>query len=70
MSSVNREPRQAAASDLERVLEPLVGYICATEHPKAALNRAFAVLTNEVAQLNRTARGHVANFARAASKKG
>jgi hypothetical protein len=69
MSSVNRDPRRTAASDLERVLEPLVGYICATDHPKAALNQAFAVLSNEVAQLNRAARGQVANFARANWKK-
>ena len=68
MSSVNREPRRTV-SDLERVLEPLVGYICATERPKAALNQAFAVLSNEVAQLNRAARGQVASFARTASKK-
>jgi len=68
MSSVNREPRRTV-SDLERVLEPLVGYICATDHPKAALNRALAVLSNEVAQLNRAARGQIANFARTASIK-
>ena len=68
MSSVNREPRRTV-SDLERVLEPLVGYICATEHPKAALSQAFAVLANEVAQMNRAARGQVASFTRATSKK-
>ena len=68
MSSVNREPRRTV-SDLERVLEPLVGYICATERPKAALSQALAVLSNEVAQLNRAARGQIANFARATWKK-
>jgi hypothetical protein len=51
------------------MIEPLVSYICASEYPKAALHLAFAVLTNEVTQLNRTARGQVASFARATRKK-
>jgi hypothetical protein len=69
MFSVNNEPRRPSASDLERMIEPLVSYICASEYPKAALHLAFAVLTNEVTQLNRTARGQVASFARATWKK-
>ena len=69
MSSVNREPRRPSASDLERMIEPLVSYICASEYPKAALHLAFAVLTSEVTQTNRTARGQVASFASATWKK-
>jgi hypothetical protein len=69
MIRVNHEPRRATASELERVIEPLASYICATDQPKAALNLAFTVLFNEVTQLNRAAKAQVANFTRATSKK-
>jgi hypothetical protein len=41
---------------------------CATDQPKAVLQLAYSVLFNEVTQVNRTARVHVASFARAACK--
>ena len=68
MSSVNRQSRRANASDLERVIEPLASYICATEAPRAALSQAFTVLLNEVAQLNRAAKLQVAAFAQSSKK--
>jgi hypothetical protein len=50
----------ATESDLERVIEPLASYICATDQPMAALNQVLAVLVHEVEQLNRTAKAHLA----------
>jgi hypothetical protein len=61
--------RQATKSDLERMIEPLLGYICASEEPKAALRLAFNLLSNEVAQLEEAAREHVANFMLATSRR-
>ena len=54
MVRVNRQP---PAGDLKRVIEPLASYICATDQPKAVLNLVYSVLFNEVAQVNRAARG-------------
>jgi hypothetical protein len=54
--------RQAAKSDLERMMEPLVSYICASDQPRAALKLAFDVVSQEVAQLENAAREHVAHF--------
>jgi hypothetical protein len=50
----------ATESDMERVIEPLASYICATDQPKAALNLALAVLCHEVEQINRSAKAHIA----------
>jgi hypothetical protein len=52
-----------AARDLERVVEPLASYICATEHPQTALRSALAVLLRQVATRNRTANAHFRHFA-------
>ncbi|HEV2945834.1 MAG TPA: hypothetical protein VGX70_00565 [Gemmataceae bacterium] len=60
--------RRATKSDLERMIEPLIGYICASDQPKATLKLAFNVLSNEVAQLEKAAREHVANFMLATSQ--
>jgi hypothetical protein len=61
--------REATKSDLERMIEPLLGYICASEEPKAALKLAFNLLSNEVAQLEEAAREQVANFMLATSRR-
>lgn len=61
MTGPKSKPRRLVSSDLERVLEPLIGYICATEQPKAALSRAFAVLFQEVSRVQRVAAAHVAS---------
>jgi hypothetical protein len=62
MNSINRELEWARESELERVIEPLASYICATDQPKAALMSALAVLFSEVEQTNRAASAHVATF--------
>lgn len=58
-----RSHKQQAASDLERVIEPLASYICAAEQPKAALRLALTVLCSEVQRTNRAAYARVAALA-------
>jgi hypothetical protein len=58
MYSVNRFAACPVASELERVVEPLAAYICATEQPKSALMSALAVLLREVEATNRAALVH------------
>ena len=48
--------------NLERVVEPLVSFICATERPRAALASALAILFSEVEQTNRAASAHFATI--------
>ncbi len=62
MNPVNREPVQATESDLERVIEPLANYICATDQPMAALMSALAVLFSEVDRTCRAANAQMATF--------
>jgi hypothetical protein len=52
----------AAVGDLERVVEPLASFICATERPRAALMSALAILLSEVEQTNRAASAHFATI--------
>lgn len=54
--------RRGAKNDLERMMEPLISYICASDQPRAALKLAFDVVSQEVAQLENAAREHVAHF--------
>jgi len=63
MKRVNRELERATASDLERVIEPLASYICATDQPRAALMAALAMLFSEVNQTYRAANAQIATFA-------
>ena len=62
MNRVNRKPERATASDLERVIEPLASYICATDQPRAALMAALAVLFSEVNQTYRAANAQITTF--------
>jgi hypothetical protein len=62
MNRVNRKPERATASDLERVIEPLASYICATDQPRAALMAALAVLFSEANQTYRAANAQIATF--------
>jgi hypothetical protein len=68
MIRTNREPRRATPADLRQVIEPLASYICASDRPRAALSLAFAVLADEVTQLNRVARRHVAGLITAGAR--
>lgn len=63
MNNVNRVLKCSSADELERVIEPLASYICATDQPKSALMSALAVLLREVNATNRAA----ATYFRAAS---
>ena len=51
---------RASERELERVLEPLASYICATDRPRAALKLAVAALFQQVEQTNRAASARVA----------
>jgi hypothetical protein len=62
MHRVNRELDRASYGNLERAIEPLASYICATDQPKAALMSALAVLVSEVCHTNRAANEHIATF--------
>jgi hypothetical protein len=63
MNNANRVMNCSSANELERVIEPLASYICATDEPKSALMSALAVLLREVNATNRVA----ATYFRAAS---
>jgi hypothetical protein len=58
------DPQEPSASELERVIEPLASYICATDQPRAALMAALALLFSEVNQTYRAANAQIAAFAR------
>jgi hypothetical protein len=58
MNAINRVREASAHRDLERVIEPLASYICATNEPKMALKSALVVLLREVAATNRAADAH------------
>jgi hypothetical protein len=58
MNTTNRMSKQSISSDLERVIEPLANYICATDQPRSALRCALAALLREVAETNSAAVSH------------
>jgi hypothetical protein len=60
MFKINRAFGGAADDNLERVVEPLASFICATERPMAVLASALAILKSEVEETNRAARVHFA----------
>jgi hypothetical protein len=62
MSHANCALQWGSGSELERVVEPLASFICATEQPKSALNSALAVLFREVEATNRAAIAHFRTF--------
>jgi hypothetical protein len=62
MIKINRATQWAPENNLERVVEPLASFICATDRPRAALASALAILLNEVEQTNRAASAHFATI--------
>jgi hypothetical protein len=62
MCKINRVLDRASDSNLERVVEPLASFICATDRPRAALASALAILFSEVEQTNRAANAHFATI--------
>jgi hypothetical protein len=55
MNRFNFAADRSIGKDLERVIEPLAAYICATDEPKTALVSALAVLFREVEATNSAA---------------
>ncbi|HJQ80482.1 MAG TPA: hypothetical protein VJ828_11030 [Lacipirellulaceae bacterium] len=55
MNRFNFAADRSTGKDLERVIEPLAAYICATDEPKTALMSALAVLFREVEATNSAA---------------
>jgi hypothetical protein len=62
MNKINRILVQPAGRDLQRIVEPLANYICATDKPKRALLSALAVLFHEVESTNRVALSYFRTF--------
>jgi hypothetical protein len=62
MITLKRESRRHAGNELDRVIEPLASYICATDRPKAALLSALAALISEVEHTTQSALAHVATY--------
>jgi hypothetical protein len=62
MNRLNSVLERANDSELERVIEPLASFICATKRPKAALISALAILFDEVEQTNRAANALLVTF--------
>jgi hypothetical protein len=60
MKTLHTNANRSNDDDLERVLEPLASYICATDRPRAALKVAVAALFQQVEQTNRAASARVA----------
>ena len=52
MTKIKFESGPTIDRDLERVVEPLASFICATERPRAALASALGLLASEVEQTN------------------
>ncbi|HEY3393357.1 MAG TPA: hypothetical protein VGK58_11665 [Lacipirellulaceae bacterium] len=62
MNRFNFVADRSVGKDLERVIEPLAAYICATEQPKTALMSALAVLFREVEATNSAAAAYFQAF--------
>lgn len=58
MNAVKSALEWSAAGDLERVVEPLANYICATDTPRTALLSALAALCRQVDATNGAATNH------------
>jgi hypothetical protein len=62
MKRISFQRNRLIDNDLGRVVGPLADYICATEHPRAALTAALKVLLREVELTTRVATVQVAAF--------
>jgi hypothetical protein len=58
MTTTKRTRELSAPRELQRVIEPLASYICATDQPREALISVLAVLRREVETTNRVAKAH------------
>ena len=62
MKNLKQTSNRELDGELQRVIEPLVNYICATERPRKSLRLALAALYAQIDQTNRTAKSQVAAF--------
>ena len=62
MNNINSRLNRTAGNDLERIIEPLANYICATDQPRRALLSILAVLRHEVETTNRAALSHFRTY--------
>jgi hypothetical protein len=62
MKNLNQASNRELDGELQRVIEPLASYICATERPRKSLRLALAALYAQIDQTNRTARSHAVAF--------
>jgi hypothetical protein len=62
MKNLKQTSNRELDGELQRVIEPLASYICATERPRKSLRLALAALYAQIDQTNRTARSHAAAF--------
>jgi hypothetical protein len=53
---------RTSAQEMERIVEPLASFLCATEHPEIALKSALAALYSQIEQTNRTANQQISAF--------
>lgn len=63
---MNRVKTHLDATDqreLDRVVEPLANYICATERPGVALRSVVSALLQSIEETNRIAKSHFRVFA-------
>jgi hypothetical protein len=62
MHTANNILNWSNRNELERVVEPLANYICATDKPKTALFSALAALCRQVDATNGAALNHFRSF--------
>ena len=62
MKNLKQTPNPELDRELQRVIEPLASYICATERPRRSLRLALAALSLEIDQTNRLAASQAAAF--------
>jgi hypothetical protein len=62
MKTLSHQPQRTTQRALERVIEPLASYICATDQPKVALISALTVLFNAMEETNKAAYAHAGTF--------
>lgn len=62
MRTIPVASKRPATIELERIVEPLVSYICANDQPTVALFSALAVLCRQVGATNGAANSHYRDF--------
>jgi hypothetical protein len=58
MNAVAAKTGQPNRTELDRIVEPLAEYICATERPNAALRSAVSALLRSIEETNQVATRH------------